>query len=503
MNYLNELKNNLINDNKRLLKEKNDYLSNFQTIDLYDNILKQIDIALINYYKENINNYGLTKEEILSIQSSLAFFIKTNDLGIDLSCLLVEDQNIINLKKNIILLVNKSLEYKNTIVSNIDLFILNNSNDLNTISKIESLMESNLIDLDTIYDLINTLEISNKLKVKIYKEIYIKYIDKLKEHTKKDTGIRISITEEDKKLEKAIEDLKTNLKELETKINDFVYGNSEEINERVSRLKINITTIIKKVQALEEKMLTYVNDKGIDWEEDIPKEEIELEFQEIFNSILQQYNEYFQFYADLLRALEVLNLEIDGEKLDNYPPIIFWFGNNQMINDDNYKEVEEILAEFDAYPENNFYSGDFLPVLEMLKRQLSFIYFKEKGFSVNTINEVRGIGNALPFREIKMRNGRGGGTARIYYDTIKSEQGRLYIIVYVIKNKTESYDKEGYQKVEGYLKSKIYQKHISKLLDDPGVIEQFRQLEKYILRQVYERVGNERLTLGTNGGVTK
>ena len=149
------------------------------------------------------------------------------------------------------------------------------------------------------------------------------------------------------------------------------------------------------------------------------------------------------------------------------------------------------MQEFDAYPEDTFYSNDLLPALNLLKKQASFVKFKEQGLFINTIDEIRGVRNAIPFKEIKLRNGNGGGTARIYYNTFKTNQGKNYVIIYLINNKTDAYDKESYQVIEGYLKSKIYQHKLGIALDDPEIIQKFQELEKYVFQQVEQRVAKE------------
>ena len=102
---------------------------------------------------------------------------------------------------------------------------------------------------------------------------------------------------------------------------------------------------------------------------------------------------------------------------------------------------------------------------------------------------VIGISNAVPFRELKLRPGK-GGTARVYYDTIKTNSGKKYIVIYMITNKHDNYDKLNYQQVERYLKSKMFSK-LPTLLDDSTVIEKFKDVEQVFLEKINEKIAKE------------
>lgn len=531
MIYLDELIVSLNDDNLNLKKQKEDFLNTFLEINVNDNIINFLNEDLINYFMNNINNYNLSKEELTSINKSINYFRSIRNLGIDLNNLYIKDKQLLSLKRNIELLYKKSLEYRDLICFNIDSQINSNNDLLNVIFKLKELIINDEIDIIEIQGLISMLPLKEKQKYDLLGEIYNQYIINLKskeqdierdatellgkirvetkpsdeiERKIEEEGIKLEITDEDRELQDLIQSLLFNIKKLDDKFPTDIYNYSNDLNvqkenELLVKDRTKLSTLLDKVEELSKKYEEYLNDKDIIWENDVSKDELELEVKAIYQGILDEYIKYKNIYKRILKNYKrrmkgtFSETEIDDEsnQLEQYPPIIFWFGNNQIVNEDNYEKVDEFLKEFDSYPEDAFYSSDFLPALNLLKQQSSFIKFKEQGIYINTVDEVEGVRNAIPFKEVKMRNGRGGGTARIYYDTFKTSQGKIYTIIYLVHNKTDAYDKEAYQLIESYLKSKTYQEKLKTALDDQKIIDKLKQVEEYVYKKVMQRVDRE------------
>ncbi len=522
MNDLDLLKKFFEEEEEKLKTQHQELIDNFVNLDLENNILSQINEELIDYFKEILNDLNLSLDEQESIKKAFTYYENIRRLKIDLNQLFIEDKKVKEFKEKIRLLYKKNLERKDRMISNITLELDECHKNLIRINKLKELLEADDINLEEVYDLISLIPINNLNKQKLYKDFYVKQIKNYQQPAKsieqdvtqlldeivnqtedipeieeriEEEGIKLEITEKDRKLENDIAILINNVKKLDNKFPTDIYKDATDENLFLQKERMRLNELLENVSLLENKLETYFRDKDTIWDSAYEKEEVESELDNIYLGILEQYQYYNKIYQEIYESYRKRiekntreNLENESDEITEYPPILFWFGNNEIVNEDNYEEVDKSLNEFDSYPEENFYKDDLLPVLNLLKKQSSFVEFKNNGFAVNTIKEVNGVKNAIPFREIKMRQG-SGGTARIYYNTIKSDTGKVFIIVYMISNKHEDYDTEAYQRVEGYLKAKVYQKNLSTLLDtDENIIEQFQQLEDYVFQKVKEKV---------------
>ena len=533
MNDLDLLKKFFEDEKERLEAQKKELIDTFVKIDLEKDILSQIKEELINYFKGILENLNLSFEELESIERVFRYYDMVKRLEIDLNQLFIEDKKVKKLKETIQLLYEKALEWKDRTCANIDLELDNHNKNLIRINKLKELFEFEDINLEEVYVLISSLPISDPDKQNLYKKFYVKQIENLKKQEQcieqdatqlldeiinqtedipeiekkiEEEGIKLEITEKDRKLEKDIEILISNVKKLDNKFPTDIYKEATNENLILQKERIRLNELLTNVSNLGTNLETYFRDKDTIWDSAYDKEEVESELDNIYLGLLERYLSYNQIYQEIYEVYRkrvekniMEHSEEDNDEIVGYPPILFWFGNNEIVNEDNYEEVDKFLNEFDSYPEENFYKDDLLPVLNLLKKQSSFVDFKKNGFAVNTIKEVNGVRNAIPFREIKMRQG-SGGTARIYYNTIKSDTGRVFIIIYMVSNKHEDYDTEAYQRVEGYLKTKLHQKHLSTLLDkDEIIIEQFQKLEDYVFQKVKEKVRKQQNVGGMKG----
>ena len=485
MNDLERLKEDLLLKNKNLLEQKDKSLKKYKNITLNDNILLNINLEFIGYLKSIVNDLTLNDNEIDDVNFTFQFYDTISSLNIDLNNLFHEDKNIIRFKDTIKLLIKKINELRTFVSSNIDLEINNNNKIINNISKIIDIYNSTEINLELVFDLINELPLEDNKKENIFKEIYNKQLEILR-NLNKSNVIKFEIIEEDEKLKLGCEKLLNNLKKIKGKIQ----SNKENIADIVL-----INNLYNRVFELNEKVINYFNDKNTSWEEnEFNKEELEEEFNNLYQGLTEELSEctnnFNKIYDRYKKMNNIETLELDEiETFEEYPPIIYWFGNNELISDDNYQEIDKIFEEFDNYPEDNFYKGKLKPALELLKKHPHFVELKQNGIENNKIETVVGISNAVPFRELKLRPGK-GGTARVYYDTIKTNLGKKYIVIYMITNKHDNYDKLNYQQVERYLKSKRFSQ-LPTLLDDPSVIEKFREIEQVFLEKINEKVSKE------------
>ena len=485
MNDLERLKEELLLKNQKLLEQKEESLKKYKEINLSNNILLNINLNFIEYLKSIVNDLNLNDNEQDDVNFTFQFYDTIYSLNIDLNGLYFEDKNIIRFKNTISLIINKINELRTFVSSNIDLEMNKNNLILDNISEIIEIYNSNEINLELIFDLINELPFEDIKKENIFKEIYNKQLELLKE-LNKSKGFKFNITEEDEKLKLGCEKLLNNLKKLKGKIQ----SNKDNISDIVS-----INNLNNRVLELNNKIINYFNDKNTLWEEnEFNKEELEEEFNNLYQGLTEELSECTKIFNQIYDRYRIINnvelLDLDEiETLEEYPPIIYWFGNNDLVSDNNYQEIDKILSEFDNYPEDNFYKDKLKPALELLKKHPHFVELKQNGIENNKIETVIGISNAVPFRELKLRPGK-GGTARVYYDTIKSNLGKKYIVIYMITNKHDTYDKLNYQQVERYLKSKMFSK-LPTLLDDSSVIEKFKDVEKVFLEKIDEKIEKE------------
>ena len=533
MNDLELLKKSFEEEKERLETQKQELIDTFVKLDLEKDILSQIKEELISYFKKILVNLNLSFEELESIDRVFLYYDTVKRFEIDLNQLFIEDKKVKELKETIQLLYKKSLERKDSICATLDLELDDHNNNLIRIKKLKELFEFEDMNLEEVYVLISSLPISSPDKKNLYKKFYVKQIENLKKQEQRieqdatklldeiinqtedipeieekieEEGIKLEITEKDRKLEEDIEILISNVKKLDNKFPTDIYKEATDENLILQKVRIKLNELLTNVSTLGTNLETYFSDKDTIWDSAYEKEEVERELDNIYLGILEQYQSYNQIYQEIYevyrKRVEKNTIELsekEDDEIEGYPPILFWFGNNEIVNEDNYEEVDKFLNEFDSYPEENFYKDDLLPVLNLLKKQSSFVDFKKNGFFVNTIGEVNGVRNAIPFREIKMRQG-SGGTARIYYNTIKSDNGKVFIIVYMASNKHEDYDTEAYQRVEGYLKTKLHQKHLSTLLEkDETIIDQFQKLEDYVFQKVKEKVRKQQKVGGMKG----
>ena len=512
MNYLEELKDKLLQSNKSLEKKKENILNKFVDIDV-NNVLNQINDGIISYFRNMLNELSLNENELFRVEKMFQYYDIIKSFEIDINNLFYEDKNIKEFKETVLFLCQTINDYKNNICSNIDIEINRNNIIITTILKIKELINDQDIDLDNIYDLINSLPINNEEKEKIYKEIYLKQLDNYKknnilieelsieeeiaeqardleeiEEKIEEQGIRFEITEEDRELQINIELLCDNLRKLKKKMQSIEITSTEENDEYVSD-KIKINEVIEESQKIKEEMITYLRDKDEVWnEEEFSEEEVNSEFASIYKHLIEQYKEYNQIYLELYNkyTLRTDNLIIEDESIEQEEkdyPIIFWMGNNRIIGPTNYKKIDDALKELDNYHEANFYGKTFLPALKSLKSSSSSV--KPEGLNTKPITQRVDI----PFWEVRLHPG-SGGTTRIYYNYVKSILGKEYKVVYLIVKKKEDYDKESYDIIQGYLKGKAYSK-LPELLDDEEVIKKFKVLEDFVFEKIEKRKEKE------------
>ena len=489
---LENLQKELLLKNQNLKAQKEITLKKYKIIKLDNNILLSINDELIEYFKSIIGDLTLLEEEQKEIQFIFQFYEMIKSFNIDLTTLYYEDKNIIRFKENIKILINKISNLREFVCSNVDLEINNNNLLLNNISKLTNIYNDEETDLELVFDLLNELPLDNIKKINIYKLFFKKQIEQLKEKNKP-KDIEFKITEDDKKLKLGVEILLKNLKKLKGKIQSVDYQQNIEDSIKFSELN-------NRVLELNNNINNYFNDKTTIWNaQEFSKDELEDEFNKQYQIFLQRLEQYTIIYNELFNKYGlVFDISLDeesGEINDEYPPIIYWFGNNNMVSEDNYEEIERIISDFDNYPEDNFYKDKLKPALELLKTQPHFVDLKQMGIENTKIETIRGVSNAIPFRELKLRPGK-GGTARIYYDTIKTQLGKKFIVVYMITNKHDTYDKLNYQQVERYLKGPIFSK-LSILLDNPEIIEEFRKVEQTLLDKIDKKISKEQKVGGS------
>lgn len=513
MNYLDELKNNLLQSNKNLEIQKETFLKKFIDIDI-NNVLSQINDNTINFFRNILDELSLTEEELSKMNKAFQYYDIIKGFEIDINSLFFEDKNIKEFKDTIFFICQSISDYKNNICSNIDLEINRNNIIITTIIKIKELINDD-IDLDNIYDLINSLPISNDDKEKIYKEIYLKQISNLKknsilieepsiieeiieetndfeevEENIEEEGIRVEITEEDKELRNNVELLCDNLRKLKNKMQSIEITTEADNNAYVTD-KVKLNDIMDKSNKLKDEMYRYLSDKDIVWnEEEFNEEELNAEFTSVYNELIRKHNEYNQQYLELYAKYNTTQETIitDTESIvttpeEEYPPIIFWMGNTRLIGPNNLKRVDEALEEIDNYPESNFYGKSFLPALKAIKKSSSSE--KPEGIETDHITDYD-----IPFWEVKLHPGK-GGTTRIYYDYIKSQTGKEYKVIYAIVKKKVTYDKDGYEKVQKYLKEKVFLR-LPELLDDEEIISKFQTLEDNVFEKINKRIEKEK-----------
>ena len=513
---LEQLKENILIDNNNLQEKKDNYLSTFISLNLNSNLLSQVNESLIEYFKNNLNNLNLSSEEILSINKSFNYFAIINSLGIDLNNLYLEDKNLILFRENIKLLYLKLLEYKDLVIFNIESKINSNNSILEIIKQIESITNSDNIDLDKIHELIILLPIKEKVKKLIYKEIYNRYIKKLKkteesieqeasdvleriiletdrapeiEEKIEKKGIKLEITEEDRKLQELIRILLYQVEKLNSKFpTEMEMKNiSQEEQQLITEDKIKNSKVCNDIKSLWEEFENYLQNKDSYWEvSDYNKEEVEEYLKELYDELLSKYNSYNSIYQELYakygNTYRNINNDVGefGNAADNIrTPIIFFVDGIDRFMEESSANIPASLL--DALEK----SKNFIT-----KIKDSLVYLKQREFTKLNVDLINGLKNG--FREIKVVNRTKNDLAiRIYYEFFTDSNENSYPVVFMIYAKPDSKPMKTYKHISGVIGSKYF-KDFMQSLPEQSKLEKVLDLEKKVYEKI-EELENQKL----------
>ena len=469
-------------------------------IETYRKILKKLEVRSLDFSRDVISQINfdylmslvpllkyidISKEEKNLISDHLNCYDKLCELKVLLAEMKVLNESNLENEVKLVEDYNKDLiYYLKTISTGLDKkrkeftkMIRENEDTIAIIEKIIDLLKEDEINFDRIYKLVELLPLEQSRKLMICREIYtqvtkekeVKKIEEPKETKEPESTASDSIltlADRDKELVKLI----GRLKKVNTELLGILKGNKELIANQEELVNIS-----KEIDPLIQELNFYLHSLG---NNDQPfLDYCYEELLKIYTEINTKYNAIYQVY---LRNKQQIKVESKVENNDNNP-IIFIMCNEDIMN--SFKEIDEVFEDFDNYPEDNFYQKDLLPALELLRSQSSFVDIKNAGFDHNVITHAK----AASYKEIKMRSG-SGGTARIYYDYVKSKSGRISPVVFYVCNKTESFDLTSYTIIERFLASNFYKKVLPEYLDSEDYIDQCRILEEYVFSKTKERI---------------
>ena len=178
------LLNDYREDLNKLVKDLKKFEQEFPYLNIEDDILKQINLPLLESFSKIISNLSLTKKELEIVQISFDYYKKNKDL--DLTLLLVQDTsclNFINLIKNI---YKKMLLYKIDKITSYQIKIETLKRKINLLNYIQDLFEKEeLIDIKALQDKIISLNLSRDLLLELLKRTTEHNLAIQEKHTKK------------------------------------------------------------------------------------------------------------------------------------------------------------------------------------------------------------------------------------------------------------------------------------------------------------------------------
>lgn len=232
------LLNDYREDLNKLVKDLKKFEQEFPYLNIEDDILKQINLPLLESFSKIISNLSLTKKELEIVQISFDYYKKNKDL--DLTLLLVQDTsclNFINLIKNI---YKKMLLYKIDKITSYQIKIETLKRKINLLNYIQDLFEKEeLIDIKALQDKIISLNLSRDLLLELLKRTTEHNLAIQEKHTKKvnpEIGFNIEILNDYfKKIDFALSSLK--------KVED---------NEKIYLLQSNLVELKSRLISLRE-----------------------------------------------------------------------------------------------------------------------------------------------------------------------------------------------------------------------------------------------------------
>ena len=507
MNYLEELKGPSINQITNLQNKRRKFLDSFRELNLESNLLDQINDDLINYFKELLPNLDMMEDEIVIIKKMFRYYETIKSLDIDLSNLYLEDKNLLNFKEGIKKIYQKSIEYKNLVVSNLDLEITREEDSLNKLNNLKELLTKDTIDLDEVHDLIDSLSIESSVKFKIYKEFYLKEINNLRkqeaneeenideilsdiltktkdnqevEEKIEEEGTRFEITDEDKVLQINIQRLYDNILKLKDKlpIDSDISNMVGDEKTAIIEDKIAYANLLRSIESIIEELQKYLVDKDTVWGLDYSESEVEEYLRDLYQDLLNKYSEYSNSYQELYKKYGRVIVESDNdfevlEEVSELPPIIFFVdGIDRFMqsNDDVIpSDLEEVLRK------NYKYINKIKESLETLK---------QRDFTRLKIDKIDA--QKPEFHEIKVTSNTKNDLAiRIYYDFYRDSQNNSYPVVFSIIAKDDFKPTREYNHISNVISSRYF-KEFMKDLPDETKLEKIKKLEQLVYEKIVE-----------------
>ena len=196
--------NELIRDLKKFERE-------FPYLNIEDDILKQMNLPLLESFEKIISNLSLTSEELEEVQTSFAYYKKNKDF--DLTLLLVQDTSCLNFIKLIKNIYKKMLLYKIDKITSYQIKIENLKTKINLLNYIQDLFKKGeLIDIKDLQDKIILLNLPRDLLLDLLKRTTEYNLSIQEKQTKKvnsETGFNIEILNDClKKIDFALSSLK-------------------------------------------------------------------------------------------------------------------------------------------------------------------------------------------------------------------------------------------------------------------------------------------------------